>query len=262
MGAMTSFSEESILAKWRACFQADHRLEPFWEGSKAFAELKRREALDIVRLQEVAAEPGSPLREHWLASHVIPEVCVLVRKYRSLTNKVVSMNENYRELEKWLRSQEEELNQKTQATWLSQISRRGLRDLKKRIQGMIRILRYEQHELWRSPISTGDFILGNDEHLTVGKRKTKKGKNPLRHTSPQQERELDSYFQIHLAKVFRAYLHPDSGVSLATISRLVVLFLCVSEFADDVGNGAKLHHNGKVITVGGVLQQLRGAGLW
>ncbi len=89
------------------------------------------------------------------------------------------------------------------------------------------------------------------------------------HEKMSQERQLDSQFQVRLGAVFRSFMPKDplprekeaKGPSLRTVARLIVLFLVCAEFAYTEDGLAKLKHNHRPVTVGGVLQQLKGSGL-
>jgi hypothetical protein len=85
------------------------------------------------------------------------------------------------------------------------------------------------------------------------------------HDKPKQERQLDSQFQVRLGAILRTFLPKGDkrfrGPSLRTIARLIVLFLVCADLAAEKEGEVKLIHNNHTVTVEGVLQQLRGAGI-
>ena len=242
---MSNESDLSVcVERWRTYFRDDHLKEQFWEGPKAYNELKRHGLLARVRLRE-ADDTGQDL-EHFIAEHALPQICQEVSAYRERMLQIRNTIESTKNLDEWLEQQARAC--RTKAARLRQRypeTASTLEKLSGQLDGERRFLKYQQKQSWMFPMAAGGV------HFRVLRMR------PV----PLQERELDSRFQLRLAFVLRVYLRKDYGISLTTIARLVVLFLVCAGLAQPNVGEVRLLHNGHPVSVRNVLQKLRRGGL-
>jgi hypothetical protein len=225
----------------------------WWEGQKACADLKRTGYLQKLRLEETS-ENGSARGgglDHFLTSRDVRHVCRELTVYRKYLNTIRQQIELCKGRQEWLSRQANSFGKKADSYVRSDPELgRDLTKIVKQIEQAKRGLRLRYEREWTRPV--GIFAA------------------PFRgHTKVVQARELDSWFQVRLAFVFRADMpknpfpkrKEERGPSLRTIARLIVLFLVCADLAEEKEGQVTLKHNRRPITVDGVLQQLRGAGI-
>jgi hypothetical protein len=247
---MTTPIFKAFLRKWRDALRELNPLSEldWWEGKQACAELKSTGYLRRVRLEE-KSEPGSArgsALEHFIPSHDVPHICTELRIYREYLGQIRQRVERDKDRKDWLVRQSVAFKKKADLWSRDSELREDLKRIRKNIELAKRGVKYRFEEEWTR--SVGIAAPPYRGHKTI-----------------VQARELDSWFQVRLAHIFRADLpkgrHKDErGPSLRTIARLLVLFLVCAELADEKEGEVKLRHNQRKITVAGVLQQLRGAG--
>jgi hypothetical protein len=227
-----------------------NRVERYWEGKKAVAELERRGYLKRAQLVELVAK-NTERENHWNAQKAIGHVCAELKDYCEHLGKVRLALDIENPLKKQLRKQSQAWKVRAQSIKSeSPKVASALVKLAKDFEGTIRVIDHYQEERWRYPMwATGILGEGSSSVLT-------------------QERELDGRFYERLASRMRIYLPlredsfkkgvPDTaGISLRTIARLVVLFLVCAELADPTDNDdVKLRHNDRIVSVKSVVQQL------
>jgi hypothetical protein len=227
---------ERFLQKWRqALHDRDTQERRFWEGRKAYSDLQKTGYLKRLRIEE-----DSDLVE-W---HVMPKICRALSAYRRNLKSVRGLIVSQKALEDWLEQRARQFRKKSQNLADRECARDLIR-ISRKIDEVKRGTRISLLENWSDPLG---FVLPF---------------KTLR--APVQERELDSLFQVRLGVVLTTFLQADpfekgrggSGrPSLRTIARLIVLFLVCADLADVEVDEVKLRHNGHVVTVSGVYQQL------
>jgi hypothetical protein len=232
----TSGELSKFLEKWRAAFKTFRTA--YWEGREAHRELERAGLLPRVLCEE-KSNYGSGL-EHPIAEHAIEAFCGELHFYRDRVGKIRETidreNDYSEELGKYarnLRARAERCKSRS-----PEHSKRLAR-LAANLETEERRLLYEKEQRWRYPRS-----VAIEELLT--------------RRAPVQERELDGWLQNRLGIHVRTSLPIESGVSLRTIARLVVLFLVCADVAvvqDDTV--VKLVHSGEEVSVSSVLRMLR-----
>jgi hypothetical protein len=243
---------DEFLRKWKTALRNRETFErAYWEGQDAYSDLKRTGYLERVCLEEKDDEPGfGSGPEHFIAKHALPKICAELRVYRRDLNRVRALIGFQKDQYEWLDKHARALGQKAKLVASKDSAfADDLVQLAKRVDEVKRGIRFRLREHWRHP--SLDFL------------------NPYEgHGAPRQERQLDSRFQVRLGVVLRSFMRKypvtaggGSGPSLRTIARLIVLFLVCADLAEVKQGQVTLKHNNRRITVGGVLQQLRGAGI-
>jgi len=253
---MTSYpSPEEFLKKWRWALRT--RRGPanrYWEGQRALFDLKRTNYLDRVRLEEEGDPEGAfgDGLAHFAPSHALPKIFSVLSAYRGNITRVRSLVEFQKNHEEWLTQEANRIRKKANLIiTLHPVPARRLKRIAKKVDEARREIHMEVRQHWRKP--------------SLGVVLPFKG-----HKSLTQERELDSWFQVRLGTILRTFMPKDPlpaesdarGPSLRTIARLVVLFLVCADLADVVEDEIRLKHGrNRRLSVEGVLQQLRGAGI-
>jgi hypothetical protein len=180
--------------------------------------------------------------------HAAPKVCIALSAYQRDLKKVRTLIELQKDHEEWLSIQERKFRKKVNLVGTSDRSLASdLRHVISSINRAKRGTRLTLEQRWKHDLGIVHPIKG--------------------HTNLQQERELDSQFQVRLGAILRTFMqkHPpdkrERGPSLRTVARLVVLFLVCADLAEVKDCKAQLRHNNRKVTVNGVLQQLNGAGI-
>jgi hypothetical protein len=244
---------EIFLRRWRAALRQRTKFSSanWWEGRQAYAELKRTGYLDRVRLQDKSDEGsarGSGLA-HFTVTHDLPKICAEIAAYRRYLGSAKTQIEFQKDSKEWLRCEADRVRKKAKF-WQNRepTLMRDMNRIAKEIDRAARGVRTRFEKRWSSPLPVfAPPIRGHDKLA--------------------QARQLDSRFQVRLAVIFRADMpkNPfpgrkgESGPSLRTIARLIVLFLVCADLAEEREGQVKLRYNGRTITVSGVLQQLQGA---
>ena len=206
------------------------RERQFWEGRQAYSDLAKTGQLERVRLEE----EGDVVE-----CHVMPQICRTLEAYSRNLNGVRNLINSQRYLEDWLEQQARQFRKKSRSV-NDRDCARDLTRIAKKIDEIKRGTRIDLPENWRNPLG---FAL------------------PFRgHRVPLQERELDSWFQVHLGVVLRTFMQGDPferskrrvRPSLRTIARLIVLFLVCADLAEIREGRVRLRHNGRRVTVSGV----------
>jgi hypothetical protein len=240
---------EGFLPQWRHALRNRETSErTFWEGSYAYADLKKTGCLDRVRLEEKADQDGS--FEGGLAapipSHAVPKICVALKTYKRDLKRVRDLINTEKDREDWLYKQADVFRKRAERVAGGDPSlARNLTSIARRIDEARRGARSRLARRWELNLG---FIL------------------PIKgHDKVQQARQIDSQFQVRLGAILRTFMPRDPvpsekemrGPSLRTIARLIILFLVCSELAEVKGGEVRLLHNNRKVTVNGVLQQLR-----
>jgi hypothetical protein len=242
---------KQFLGKWRVALRENQTDRAYWEGQKAFEDLKSTEHLDNVRITEPA---GPGLYEggeaDYIAVQAIPKMCGILQAYRENIKRVRFLVDRQKDQEDWLRQRAAAFRKKSKVASDPEFARELIRIAKRIDQGR------------RGTLSQLRIYLNEDRNWVP-----LKGYGRIR-----QERQLDSWFVVHLAGVFRFFMplpgipikgtqrEEGGGPSLRTIARLIVLFLVCADVAElREGVAVYLKHNGKRVTVANVLQQLRRA---
>jgi hypothetical protein len=236
----TSGELRIFLEKWRAAFNKFRWA--YWEGPAAHLELQRTGLLSRVLCQE-KSDYGSCF-EHPIAEHAIEAFCAELHSYRDRVGKIRDTTEVENEYAQMLASFVQKIHARAKRC------RSRFPGHSKRLARFVKVLENEQERLrhdqerrWRLPRS-----------IAIEKLLTRR--------APVQERELDGWLQTRLGIHFRTSLPVESGVSLRTIARLVVLFLVCAEMAVvQAGTTVMLLHSNKPVSVGGILSKLRKANI-
>ena len=239
-----------FLKKWRTALRERSTADRlYWEGQKAVADLKKTNYLRRMRLEErnPGGIPGGGL-DHFIASRHVPRICEQLAVYkkhmRTIRSDIDSMQIRLEVLAEIRRRIDRE------ATFSKHTDPDLSNDLRKislRIGGAIFRTKARFEKRW---IDTVPFFIRYRGHKTMF-----------------QARQIDSWFQVRLGLILRTDMpknpapkfKDERGPSLRTIARLVVLFLVCADLAEVEGNCVVLTHNGRRVTVDGVLQQLRDA---
>jgi hypothetical protein len=227
---------ERFLERWRLALRDRETPERhFWEGRKAYSDLKKTGHLERVRL-EAGVE--------FIEGLVMPKICRAMEAYRRNLSRVRSLRNSQQNLEEWLEQRARQFRKKSlrihHREWARELDR-----VAQKIDEIKRGTRLDLQENLRDPLG---FALP-----------FKKPRVPL------QERELDSWFQVHLGVVLTTFMQgvpfesDCASASLRTIARLIVLFLVCADFAEVRGSEVRLKHNGRPVTVSSVFQQIEAA---
>ena len=227
---------EKFLQRWRSALRNRETSErQFWEGRRAYSDLKKTGHLEQVRL-EAGVE--------FIEQHVMPKICRALEAYRRNLSRVRSLRNSQKDLEEWLEQRARQFRKKSQRInhreWALELDR-----VAQKIDEVKRGTGLDLQENLRDPLG---FALP-----------FKKPRVPL------QERELDSWFQVHLGVVLTTFMQgvpfesDSASPSLRTIARLIVLFLVCADFAEIREHQVRLKHNGRPVTVSSVFQQLEAA---
>jgi hypothetical protein len=244
---------DTFLPKWRAALRDRSTAErSYWEGQPAYTELQRTGYLDRVLLKEKGDEVRGKGLDHFIAARAVQRICAELRDYKRDLNRVRDLIERQKGQDEWLQKQSHAFHRK--AFLVLQTDPALSKDLKKivkKIDNAKRGTRIRLEGRWNFPVPGAVLapVPGSDK--------------------VQQERQLDSRFQVRLASILRTYMQKDPsprwkderGPSLRTIARLIVLFLVCADMAEERQGEVKLKHNQRRITVDGVVQQLRDAGV-
>jgi hypothetical protein len=254
-GALTL---DDFLRKWRAALRDGvNDKASYWEGQQAYLDLKRSEQLARVRLEEKSDDARGAFDDlkHPIAAAALWRICGALTSYKRDMKGVRDLVDFQKDQEDWLQRQAKAFRKRS-ARMTDRLVARELRHFAKTFDHTRREIR-RRARLEDRP---------HDTYLAFV--------HPIRgHDKPQQRRQLDSQFQVRLGAILRTFVPKGDkklrGPSLRTIARLVVLFLvCADLAAEDLAaekdmkvKPIKLVHNSRSITVEGVLQQLRGAGI-
>lgn len=249
---MSGLEFEKFMRKWRQALRERQADRLFWEGQKAYRELKRTEYLERVRLEELGDAGGAfgSGIEHFIPQHALPQICRVIDLYRENIDQVRRLIEL----------------QKDQAGWLSQ---KALAFRKKAL-----LVVNSDPELALDL----NRLAGKIDEIRRGTRSSLKQQlrprldigHPFEgYDKIWQERQLDTWFQVQLGAILRDFMRKNPipndkearGPSSRTIARLIVLFLVCADFAARDSDEVWLKHNGHRITVEAVLQHLRRARL-
>jgi hypothetical protein len=236
---MNTHGLHAFLRKWRSALGKTSVKAQFWEGPRAYSELMSLELLDRVRLEEQDTSGPSNLK-HFIAQHALPIFAAEFRKYKQNLGRIRDRREREKYLGDWLGQQSREFQKKAERVrpHFPEVSKDLLRYAHE-FEGQRRVLKRGDPRVWHSP------LLLRANYRAV----------------PLQERELDSGFQIRLALSFRKFMQKESGLSLRTVARLVVLLLVYADLAEPQVGNIKLHHNRRLVSVDTVIQHLRRAGV-
>jgi hypothetical protein len=234
---------EDFLNQWKKALHPRQTWErTYWEGQAAYAELKRLDCLESVCLDDQAY-----FRDivQW---HALPKICIAVKAYRRDLKQVRHLIEQQKNHQDWLCIQSRKFRKKAGLLSAADASlAHDLQRIARYIDQTKRGTRLRLKQRWEHDLGIVHPIGG--------------------HTSLQQERQLDSQFQVRLGAILRTFMARDPipsdkearGPSLRTLARLIVLFLVCADLAEVRDGKARLKHNNRLVTVEGVLQQLRGA---
>jgi hypothetical protein len=243
---------DKFMGKWRNALREYQSDRSFWEGKKAYLELKRTEYLERVRLEE-PGDPGGAFGSgpnHFIPQHALPQICAVLDLYRQNIKQVRELIELQKGRAEWLSQKASAFMKKaTHVVNNDPELARAITHLAQKIDEISQGTRYALKERLRPDLKIG--------HPFEGYKKI------------WQERQLDTWFQVQLGAILRDFMRKDPipndktarGPSSRTIARLIVLFLVCADLADSKQDVVRLKHNGHRITVEGVLQHLRRARL-
>jgi hypothetical protein len=246
-------TRDKFLLKWRAALRDRETGErSYWEGQKAYSDLQRTGYLGRVRLEETGRDEkfGSDL-DHRFAHIAVREICAVLAAYRLGINQVRKLIDFQKDQEEWLEKHATAFSKKANRVAKDDpLLAHDLGDLAKRISKINRATHFRLEKRWHPPYLSFAHPIEDRNKL-------------------HQERQLDSQFQARLGSIFRGFMPKNpisndkdaNGPSSRTIARLVVLFLVCADLASIKEGIVELKHNSHRITVGGVLQQLTGAGI-
>src|SRR5216683_1592523 len=208
----TSPSTISAIRTWKAAFGeiGKRTISAYtdWEGEEAVKNLKRAGLLDVAAHRRV----NNVYWEERGRKDIIKQLIRLVQQYLKFHGTITQRNQEFRdktehldEIYNWLKRQARKCN--------------SYPNVKKNLLKASRSCKLQREELkrqhklpWRN---RGGFL-----QIVQNEPKYRK--------IPQRNLDLDSRLQIRVAALFRSILPKSDGVSLRTISRLVVLFyVCI-----------------------------------
>lgn len=252
----TEIEQNRFLKKWREALRALENAENhiFWEGGKACSELNRIGYLQRARMEGLEGHRRSGIDDA-IGHHMLLKLWSEVEEYRQKRGAVRTFIDSAKIHRDWLDRKGKEC--RGMADRLRSTDRDLALDLDriaKTIHRAIRGIDYRSKERWKYP-DLDNYV-------------------PYRgYRIPQQERELDSRFQVRIAVILRTFMMQDPTLtekeardskvpSLTTIARLVVLFLVCTDLAKKVDRDAvELLSSAKRITVRAVVQKLRDSGI-
>jgi hypothetical protein len=241
----------TFLRTWRqALSNRETGKRRFWEGQKAYSDLKKAGYLERVRLEEQGDEDGAygSGLGHFIPEHALPKICRILNAYKRDLRRVRTLIDSQQDVEDFLDQEAHKFRKKSER--LSARGHKGLAldllDLAEKVDEGKRSTRLRLRDHFRNQLG---FVLPFKDHRIL------------------QERELDTRFQVQLGVILRTFMQGDpfakckrnDGPPLRTIARLTVLFLVCADLAYVKDDKARLRHNDRPVTVEGVLQQLRGA---
>jgi len=212
-----------------------------WEGAKACACLRRADLLESIALGDMGKEKSMP--HDWKRRQIFEQIIREVGTYTRLAGQVVKLNQEYEHLREFLSKMEEKFSKELKIL-CSEKARALLAEHITRFRIQKQSVSPKKAELWRAHINwaPGAFDLRYRAVL-------------------ERERDLDAAFQVRVAAILRVYLSKESGISLRTISRLVVLVYLSAGLAGDRHDEAIICNGGRRLEIRNVEQRLRRAGL-
>jgi hypothetical protein len=260
-----------FLKKWVAAFhdhdpdrRLDSRRHNYWEeGEVAYESLRKTGLLSAVTLKDA----DHNWRRDWRAREAMRLLMREVKRYQAYAGELVERNHRFKDLtdfldrmEKWFVKEQRRSHQST-ARYLAKYPRM--------IQADRVLINDERSGVLSGPRGVWGQVLSKPKH----------------HKLPMRQLDLDGHFQFRIAAIFRAFLvgntkitvrtkgkkengvaprtitKNEPGVPLRTISRLVVLFYFCAGLAKFRDGHLIFGSNEKKLTVGGVDQKIRDAGL-
>ena len=201
-----------------------------------------------------------PVEPLTLTDDALGRICAELKTYKRNLKQVRAIHELEKGTDELLDKHAREIERKAE-NWqsLSPLIAKDLKQFVKQIRGTQNGLRTRMQRHWDyGGIKRGLFEDLRDQAV------------------PVQERELDSWFQLRLAAIFRQFLSQsepsirledgsDAGghrnISLRTIARLIVLFLVCAGLAQASTGEIWLKHNLQSVSVDNVYDHLRRAGM-
>lgn len=226
---------ENFLEKWRCGLKTP---SPDWEGPRAVAELRQTKMLNFLLCEKKRYRTKSGKKEwhdnwpDWQPDDLLRRVTQEMRIYRHECEARL-LDRDFKELDDFLGAIFQKIKKRESHTRFKEFTS-ALSDLRKRVERARKRL--------------------------TGFRKWKRA-NLLWPELPRTNRVIraidrDTRLQVELGKMFADYL-PQSGVSLETITRLILLAYLAGGLAARDGNDIRTIHTNQVLTVRKVRDKLR-----
>lgn len=244
----SQLARNRMLAKWRKAL-SDHdplgergKNKGYWEeGPQAVECLRKAGLLPVVMQEKETATNAKNWRPDWRSREAIWLLLDELTTYRKYVGKLVSGNQYMADLAEFCDQVERRLIKQ------KRMSRSSEAEL---IAKYIRSLRRDRaeiekqyHKTWQKPFG----VFGEIFHEAEYKR------------HPFKAFELESRFQIRIAKILRFFLGKDEGVDLRTIGRMVALFYQCTALAEVKEGRLVVCATKKELTVDAIYQKLRRA---
>lgn len=209
-----------------------------WEGQLVCQELARTKLLNTVALRKVS-------ERRWWRQQVMVLIAHEIRTYFRYANELVRTNRELADDRRFLLATVERFLKQKQRCFRPE-TKDVLDRCVNNLKYGIRRLNTAQKEKWEFPRGYFGEIL----------------REPKYRRYPVREMDIDARFQIRAGKILRFFLRKKYGVSLQTISRLVVLVYIAADLARiNADDHLIVNLTGKKLTVGKVAQRLTRAGL-
>jgi hypothetical protein len=273
---MTRYSAyRKFLKKWVAAFHdndparwSGRQGKDYWEeGVSAHKSLNKVGLLSAVTFQKDLKDADHSWRQDWRAGEAIRLLTREVKRYQAYAGELVEENRRFKYLTDFLDRMEKRFVKEQRCSPPS--IARHLAKYPPLIRADRVLIYKERSDVWSGPKGIWGQVLSKPKH----------------HKLPMRQLDLDGHFQFRIADIFRAFLEKETrmtvrtkgkeengvapytitkkeaGVPLRTINRLVVLFYFCAGLAEFQDGHLILGSNGKKLTVGGVDQKIRRAGL-
>jgi hypothetical protein len=269
VATVTALSEKEFRDRWieefkrQSRFAKKHPPQSVWEGHKAYREFERNGLLEDVM----------PPSSDYLFSALISRLFTEVALYRAYEKTVVASNRSYRDAIDALRQAEARLRKaQIEDSNVGKALRQRLHQLTTKLEETRVLLERQKKEHWREaflalPSEQASWSIymnsPTDIQRTIPDAIVEWAKvfERFKYSRDLVKRiDLDRNFQIRTAVILRIHFFQTLGISLRTISRLVVLtYVCggIGHF----GGGLTVAGRKRQITVSGVEPKLRAAGL-
>jgi hypothetical protein len=225
------------IEKSRATRQLD-----LWEGHTACQELNSAGLLSTAMLEDTndGANVNSPI--NWRLRDPISLIVREVAIYERYRSRIVLLNREMATSKRSLAKVVKELTKlRTRSNFppLQQMLTQRIAETNFHIAQIDDVSRI----LWETPYGVWGRVLNEPKHLP----------------KPYREMDLDTRFQIRVAKLLKSGLFPEGKVSLQTIGRLVLLVYLAAGLLEPRGDKAILLHSKRELKVEDIVQRLRRA---
>lgn len=225
----------------RRDFRGEREQNTLWEGEIVYHELEKAGVLQAVMLETVGSH-GLP--KGWRLRLGICAIAKEVLKYAEHAGRVVQKNKEIQWTDRFLQEMACRFLSESRAVHDPEI-RKVLAGHRRQFNEERLRLQERQRRIWDSPPGVLGKVLIDHGY---------KRRRPVR------EPDLDTQFQIHVAKILRLYLDTED-VPRETICRLIVLIYLVGNLAKDKGGRAIINYRNQELKLSDVSQRLRRAGI-